>query len=78
MNLVEARQAVEWVYGPRASGIWGDLLLASGLEGTETDPAAFDRLLAAMRSAAPVTALCGEALMLRAKNHAARERTARA
>ncbi|GAA3385343.1 hypothetical protein [Cryptosporangium minutisporangium] len=64
-DVAEARRAVDRIYGSQAAGIWAELLVAAGLDGTETDPAAIDRLLDAMRSAAPVTALCGEALAIR-------------
>ncbi|WP_344651420.1 hypothetical protein [Cryptosporangium japonicum] len=64
-DLADARRAVERIYGPQAPGIWAELLSTARLHGTETDPGAIDRLLDAMRSAAPVTALCGEALAIR-------------
>jgi hypothetical protein len=64
-GLAEARRAVERIYGGQASGIWSDLLAAARLTGNETDPGAIEMLLVAMRGAAPVTALCGEALGIR-------------
>ncbi|WP_157018177.1 hypothetical protein [Cryptosporangium arvum] len=64
-DLAEARRAVERIYGPQASRIWAELLSAARLSGTETEPGAIERLLDVMRSAAPVTALCGEALAIR-------------
>ncbi|MFG1924256.1 hypothetical protein [Cryptosporangium sp. NPDC048952] len=68
-DLAEARRAVERIYGPQASGIWSDLLSTARLDGSETGPGAIEQLLDAMRSAAPVTALCGEALAIRVASH---------
>ena len=68
-DLTEARRAVERIYGPEAPGIWTDLLSTARLEGSERDQEAIDRLLDAMRAAAPVTALCGEALAIRVASY---------
>jgi hypothetical protein len=64
-DLAEARRALDRIYGPEAARVWSDLLRAARLDGSETEPGAIDRLLVVMRSAAPVTALCGEALSIR-------------
>lgn len=68
-DLAEAQRAVERIYGAQAAGIWTGLLDSAGLDGTETEPESMDRLLDVMRSAAPVTALCGEALAIRIASH---------
>ena len=68
-DLAEARRALERIYGTQAQTVWADLLAGAELDGGETEPDAIERLVDVMRSAAPVTALCGEALAIRVAAH---------
>ncbi|MGI5241935.1 hypothetical protein [Dactylosporangium sp. CA-139066] len=65
-DLGEARAALHRLYGARTDQLWDDLLRAAQLTGRETEPAALERLVAAMLAADPVTALCGRSLAIRA------------
>ncbi|GGJ79949.1 hypothetical protein GCM10010123_07260 [Pilimelia anulata] len=69
-DLAEAHAALTRLYGGAAAGLWADLLRDAGLTGHETDPASFDRLVATMLAADPVTGLCGRALAIRAATYA--------
>jgi hypothetical protein len=64
-DLAEAQQALRNLYGGQAEARWRSLLTTAGLTGSETDSEAFDRFVAAMLKADPVTALCGRALAIR-------------
>lgn len=45
--------------------IWQQLLHETNLTGHETDPEALDRVIEAMKSGDPITALCGRSLEVR-------------
>jgi len=64
-DLAEAQESLRNIYGGQAEARWRSLLDSAGLSGAETDAEAFDRLVAAMLKADPVTALCGRALAIR-------------
>lgn len=68
-TLAEARAALERLYGPHTGDIWQSLLARTGLQGTETDPVSFDRLVNCMNTAEPITRLCGRSLGIRAAAH---------
>ncbi len=61
----DGEEALRRVYGHAAGEIWERLLRRAGLAGDETDEDSLTRLLDAMRSAEPVTALVGRALLIR-------------
>ncbi|MER7282760.1 hypothetical protein ABT369_50875 [Dactylosporangium sp. NPDC000244] len=65
-DLAEARESLHRLYGAGTEQLWSDLLRQAQLTGRETDPAALERLIAAMLAADPVTALCGRSLAIRA------------
>lgn len=70
-SLPEAYAALRAVFGaPAADDKWRDLLAAAGLDGSETTADALARIVDAMRSADPVTALCARALTIRAESYA--------
>ncbi|GAA3293337.1 hypothetical protein Dvina_20210 [Dactylosporangium vinaceum] len=65
-TLADARAALAAVFGSEdGNAKWQHLLHGAGLTGAETDSAALSRLIAAMRGADPVTALCGQSLAIR-------------
>ena len=67
-DLAEAQESLRNVFGAEAQARWRSLLDAAGVSGGE--PGAFDRVVAAMLKADPVTALCGRALAIRAATFA--------
>jgi hypothetical protein len=69
-DLAEAQESLRNLYGGQADARWRSLLDTAGLTGAETDAGAFDRLVAAMLAADPVTALCGRALAIRSATFA--------
>jgi hypothetical protein len=68
-TLADANEVLARVHGTDFPKIWSNLLAAAGLNGREADAAALDRLLAAMRTADPVTSLCGRSLAIRVATH---------
>ena len=68
-TLVEAREALQRLYGAGSEDVWQPLLQRAGLTGRETDEASLQRLLAVMAAADPVIALCGRALTIRATTY---------
>jgi hypothetical protein len=68
-DIAEARDAIYRLYGAAADELWKTLLSRARVSGNETDRGAFDRLLAVMFDADPVTALCARSLKIRADTH---------
>ena len=68
-TLAEALAALQRLYGPHTPNIWQSLLARTGLDGTESDPVSFDRLVNCMNTAEPITRLCGRSLGIRAAAH---------
>lgn len=64
-TLDDARAAVHSLYGPHTDDIWQTLLFRAGLTGTETSPAALERLLGVMHTAEPIIRLCARGLDIR-------------
>lgn len=64
-TLETARAALGRLYGPHATDVWRTLLFSAGLAGDETDLDSFERLVACMSAAEPITRLCGRSLAVR-------------
>ncbi|GAA0237595.1 hypothetical protein [Cryptosporangium japonicum] len=64
-DLDEAHQALAEIYAEITDRIWTQILHQTGLSGRETDPDALDRVIDAMKSSDPITALCGRSLEIR-------------
>jgi hypothetical protein len=64
-DLAEAHAALQRLYRSETAAVWERLLRSARLTGRETDEQAFERLLAAMLAADPVTSLCGRGLAIR-------------
>jgi hypothetical protein len=65
-TLADACAALRRLYGPHMGDIWQNLLVRTGLDGTETDIVSFERLVNSMSTAEPITRLCGRSLGVRA------------
>ena len=68
-TVADAHQVLTRLHGPAFPGIWANLLATAALNGRETDADALDRLLAATRTADPVTSLYGRSLAIRVAAH---------
>ncbi|WP_035858756.1 hypothetical protein [Cryptosporangium arvum] len=64
-DLDEAHLALAEIYAEITDRIWTQILNETGLSGRETDPDALDRVIDAMKSSDPITALCGRSLEIR-------------
>jgi hypothetical protein len=64
-DLDEAHMALAEIYAEVTDQIWHQLLAEAGLTGRETDPDALDKVLEAMKTADPITQLCGRSLAIR-------------
>jgi len=64
-TLADAHGVLARLHGPDFPAIWSNLLATAALNGRETDDDALDRLLAATRTADPVTSLYGRSLAIR-------------
>lgn len=62
-TTADARDAVHRVHGADAPRVWAAMLSTAGVTGAE--PTAFERVLAVMEGADPVTRLCAQALRIR-------------
>lgn len=68
-TIAGTRAAWENISGAGEAGGWERLLAATGLEGSETDIPALERLLAAMTAAGGPTAQCASAQRIRLACH---------
>ena len=68
-TLADVHEVLARLHGPDFPGIWSNLLATAALNGRETDADAVDRLLAATRTADPVTSLYGRSLAIRVITH---------
>lgn len=68
-TLGDAHAALQRLYGSRTDTIWQQLLATARISGHETDPDSFHRLVEAMRSSDPTTALCARSLAIRAATY---------
>ncbi|MET0418200.1 MAG: hypothetical protein ABW022_19480 [Actinoplanes sp.] len=69
-TLDEAHAALQRLYGPHTADVWRTLLHKASLTGAETEPWAFDRLVATMTSGDPVTQICAQGLAIRSRAYA--------
>ena len=63
-TLADARLALGRIYGPAADPMWSALLVRAGLTGAEEDENSLRQLLATMKDAAPVVALCARTMLV--------------
>jgi hypothetical protein len=68
-TIADAHEALARLHGADFAGTWSGLLATAGLTGRETGAEALDRLLAATRTADPVTSLYGRSLAIRVAAH---------
>ena len=66
-TVADVLVAVYRAHGPNAASVWTQLLVAAGLAGHETDDRALNRLLDAMTTQDPVSAISARSLRIRLK-----------
>ena len=64
-TLADTRESLGQIYGQAAGPMWSALLSRADLTGLEQDEGSLLRLLATMKDAAPVVALCAQSMLVR-------------